>query len=149
MKTIIVTLTMALATFLSKAQTDATTTGDDMSNTDGTTVTVTVAVPSDEGNVMFGLWDESTFMKAAPLQGLESDIVDGKATVTFANVTAGVYGVTLFHDKNGNKTMDFDPNGMPLEMYGVSNNVMSYGPPQWSDAKFEVAGVPLELEIRM
>ena len=45
--------------------------------------------------------------------------------------------------------MDFDTNGMPLEMYGVSNNVMSMGPPLWSDAKFEVADTPIELDIRM
>ena len=45
--------------------------------------------------------------------------------------------------------MDFDTNGMPLEMYGISNNVMSYGPPQWSDAKFEVSSEPVSLTIRM
>jgi uncharacterized protein (DUF2141 family) len=45
--------------------------------------------------------------------------------------------------------MDFHLNGMPKEMYGTSNNVMNFGPPQWSDAKFEVANTPISLEIRM
>jgi uncharacterized protein (DUF2141 family) len=45
--------------------------------------------------------------------------------------------------------MDFEPNGMPKEMYGVSNNVMNFGPPQWNDAQFEVASEPIALEIRM
>ena len=143
MKTIILTIALAISTFILKAQTD------DVASVEGTTITVTVPIASNDGNVIFGLYDENTFMKAAPIQGLESEIMDGKATVTFTNVVPGIYGITLFHDKNGNKIMDFEPNGMPLEMYGVSNNVMSYGPPQWSDAKFEVSLTPLELEIRL
>jgi uncharacterized protein (DUF2141 family) len=143
MKTIILTIALAISTFLLRAQTD------DVSLIEGTTITVTVPVASNEGNVIFGLYDENTFMKAAPIQGLEGEIIDGKATVIFTNVVPGIYGVSLFHDKNGNKIMDFEPNGMPKEMYGVSNNIMSYGPPLWGDAKFEVSSAPVEMEIRM
>ncbi len=84
-----------------------------------------------------------------PSEGLTGEIIDGIATVTFKDVVPGEYAVILYHDKNLNKTMDFEPNGMPLEMYGMSNNPMSYGPPQWSDAKFDVVGTPIEMEIRM
>ena len=145
MKTIITSLALSLSLILS-AQTDSNTKGSD---TEGTTITVTVPVPSNDGSVIFALFDETNFMTPSPVQGLESEIKDGKAIVTFENVTPGIYAITLFHDKNGNKQMDFEPNGMPKEMYGVSNNVMSYGPPQWSDAKFEVANQPIEMEIRM
>lgn len=144
MKTIFITLTLIISSFFLNAQNSATTVA-----TEGTTITVIVPVPGTGGNVLFGLYDEATFMKAPPIQGLESDIVEGKATVTFKNVGPGIYAITLFHDKNGNKQMDFEPNGMPKEMYGVSNNVMSMGPPLWSDAKFEVAGEPIILDIRM
>ena len=143
MKTIILTIAMAISALLANAQTD------EVATTEGITITVTVPINSQEGNIIVGLYDENTFMKAAPMQGVEGDIVDGLATVTFIDVNPGTYGITLFHDKNGNKIMDFEPNGMPKEMYGVSNNNMSYGPPQWSDAKFEVANEPIELEIRM
>jgi len=143
MKTIILTLTLAISTFFANAQTETNVT------TEGTTITVTVPVSSSDGTIFAGLYDESTFMKAAPLQGTESKIEDGKATLTFTNVAPGTYGITLFHDKNGNKIMDFEPSGMPKEMFGVSNNIMSYGPPQWSDAKFEVASAPITLDIRM
>jgi uncharacterized protein (DUF2141 family) len=143
MKTIILTIALAISALFAQAQTDEVTTAE------GTTITVTVPINNEEGNIIVGLYDENTFMKAAPLQGLEGDILNGQATVTFTNVGPGNYGITLFHDKNGNKIMDFEPNGMPQEMYGVSNNVMSYGPPQWNDAKFEVAHEPIELEIRM
>ena len=146
MKSIILSISIILSGFFANAQSLT----DKVDNTtEGVTITVNVPVKSSDGTVIFGLFDENTFMKAGPLQGMESEIVDGKATVTFTNVTAGVYAVSLFHDKNGNKQMDFEANGMPIEMYGVSNNVMSYGPPQWSDAKFEVADEPLTLDIIM
>lgn len=146
MKTIVFTITVALTSFFLNAQ-DASLTDSEL--IEGTTITVVVPVKSDKGTVLFGLYDENTFMKAAPLKGLESEIIDGKATVTFENVAPGTYAITLFHDTNGNKQMDFEPNGMPIEMYGVSNNVMSYGPPQWSDAKFEVDSQPLHFDIVM
>ena len=143
MKTIILTIAVAISTYFAEAQLA------DASTASGTTITVTVPVQSTEGTVLFGLYDETTFMKSMPLQGLESKIVDGKATVTFTDVAPGIYGITVLHDKNNNKNMDFDANGMPLESYGVSNNVMSYGPPMWSDAKFEVGLESIEMEIRM
>ena len=143
MKTILFTIALSITGFIMNAQADASIASE------GTTITVTVPMQSTTGSVIVGLYDEATFMKAAPLQGLESAIVDGQATVTFTNVTAGTYGITLFHDKNDNKIMDFEPNGMPKENYGVSNNVMNYGPPQWGDAKFEVANEPITLDIRM
>jgi len=143
MKTIILTIAVAISTYFANAQEL------EASTSNSTTITVTVPVQSSEGTVLFGLYDEATFMKTMPLQGLESEIEDGKATITFTNVAPGTYGITVLHDKNGNKNMDFDANGMPLESYGVSNNTMSYGPPMWGDAKFEVAAEPVEMEIRM
>ncbi len=141
MKTII-TLTLALTTFILSAQTETDTISEN------TSITVTVPVQSKDGNVIFGLYDEASFMKQ-PLVGLEGEIEDEKATVTFKNIAPGTYAILLYHDKNENKQMDFEPNGMPKEPYGASNNVMSMGPPLWSDTKFEVTNEPIELEIRM
>jgi uncharacterized protein (DUF2141 family) len=143
MKTIILSISlMFTATFLSAQNTSNLT-------SNGTTITVSVPCKSSEGNVLVGLYSEDTFLKAAPLKSVSAEIVDGKAIATFENVKAGTYGISLFQDKNSNKQMDFDANGMPLEPYGVSNNIMSYGPPLWSDAKFEVSEQPISLEIRM
>ncbi len=142
MKTILLTITLALTALLLNAQ--ATT----EIASEGTTITVTVPVKSTKGKVIFGLHNESTFMKEA-LVGLSSEIKDGIATVTFSNVTPGNYGIVVLHDRNDNKRMDFEPSGMPLEAFGVSNNIMIMGPPQWSDAKFEVTDTPIEMEIRL
>ena len=141
-KAILFTLTLTLTTFFLSAQTSI------QAVSDGTSITVTTSVHSDDGNVIFGLYNESSFMKN-PINGLEGEIVDGKSTVTFTNVSPGTYAIVLFHDKNSNKQMDFEANGMPIEMYGVSNNNMSMGPPSWTDAKFEVASEAVNLDIRM
>ena len=116
---------------------------------EGTTITVTVPVQSSKGEIVAGLFTEENFMKAAPVAGAKSTIKDGLATLIFENVMPGTYGITILHDTNGNGRMDFEANGMPKENYGVSNNVMNFGPPQWSDAKFEVSTAPLNMEIRL
>lgn len=116
------------------------------------TVSITVTasnISGSEGAVLFGLYDEATFMKSAPIQAAKSIAKDGVATITFTNITNGTYGITCLHDKNGNGRMDFEENGMPKERYGVSNNNMSYGPPTWGDAKFEVGNEDITLEIRL
>ncbi|UZO80346.1 DUF2141 domain-containing protein [Aquimarina sp. ERC-38] len=119
-------------------------------NASGTTITVTIPnVTSSEGTVQVGLYDEQTFMKAAPIQGEIKKIENGKVTVTFEDVAPGTYAISCYHDKNNNNQMDFEPTGMPKESYGISNNPMSYGPPNWSEAKFEVSGDPITMEIRM
>ncbi|MDG2193892.1 MAG: DUF2141 domain-containing protein [Polaribacter sp.] len=112
------------------------------------TITVVVTnVTSDVGNVNFALYTRETFMKL-PVQTGSAKIKEGKSTVVFENVEIGEYAVVCYHDKNDNNTMDFESNGMPLEDYGASNNVINYGPPQYEDATFEVADKNVTLEIK-
>jgi uncharacterized protein (DUF2141 family) len=142
MKTVLVSMALSFSSLFLSAQSETET------SAEGTTITISVPVQSTEGTILVGLYQESNFMQN-PTIGAVGEIKDGKSIVTFNNVAPGEYGITLLHDKNGNKRMDFDANGMPLERFGVSNNNMSYGPPQWSDAKFEVANSPIEMEIRL
>lgn len=114
-----------------------------------TSITVTISnVSSDEGKVILSLHTEETFMKTAPIQKETALIENGKISVTFKDVEPGAYGVIAFHDKNDNDRIDMSPSGMPTESYGVSNNPMNFGPPQWPDAKFEVLDKPVALELR-
>ena len=112
--------------------------------------TITIVVPnitSNVGEVKYALYNQETFMKA-PLQAKSSKIEKGKSIVTFENIEPGTYAVVCFHDKNGNNTMDFQPNGMPSEDFGATNNVMNFGPPQFEDAKFDVTDKNVTLEIK-
>ncbi|WP_299117986.1 DUF2141 domain-containing protein [uncultured Winogradskyella sp.] len=136
MKNSILTIALVFSSLLTFAQ-------------DGITITVTVDnVANNDGVVSMALHTQNTFMKAAPVQGKTSKIENNKVTITFENVTPGEYAVLGSHDANNNGKMDFRENGMPLEAYGASNNVMNFGPPQFADAKFTVADKNLELNIR-
>lgn len=141
MKTIY-TLFIAFAFALNvNAQTETKTTSN------GQNITVTINnIKNNKGSVLLGLHTEDTFMKGAGVKNLTSKIENGQVTVTFTNVEAGTYAIMVMHDENDNKRMDFE-NGMPIESYGMSNNPMSYGPPQYSDAKFEVTDKDLEFNI--
>lgn len=107
-------------------------------------------IKSDSGKIMVGVYSENTFMKAQPQYRAESEIVDGVASVNFKNLPTGTYAISCFHDKNGNSQMDFEPTGMPLEPYGISNNnINQYGPPLWEDAKFVLSDESLEMTIKL
>ena len=142
MKYLIVAIIAILGSFQSNAQTNS-------KNTEGTTITVHVPIRGYGGSLIAGLYDEGTFMKAEPVQGVDTAVLEGYATVVFNDVTPGTYAILLYHDKNGNKVLDREPNGMPKEMWGASNNNMAMGPPTWDGAKFEVGDEPLKMEIRL
>ena len=112
-------------------------------------ITVTIEnVVSDNGKVLAGLHTADTFMKGLGIQNLESEIKDGKVTLTFENVPSGTYAIMAMHDANDNKRMDYQDNGMPKESYGMSGNDMSFGPPNFEMAKFEVGSENLTFNIR-
>jgi len=112
------------------------------------TITATVVnVTSDSGKVGFALYDKSNF-RLKPIKASASKIIDGKSIVVFKDVIAGDYAIICYHDRNDNEKMDFRSNGMPLEDYGASNNIMSFGPPNFEDSKFTVSDKDVSLEIK-
>ena len=113
------------------------------------TITATVVnVTSDEGKVSFALYSKDNFMKK-PIKASKSIIKDGKSVVVFKEIPQGDYAIICFHDKNENDKMDFQPNGMPMEDYGVStNNINPYGPPVFNDTKFMITDKDVSLEIK-
>lgn len=116
-----------------------------------TTIAVVVEnINTNEGKILFSLYTKDTFMRSAPNYTASAEIVNGTAKVVFENIPEGTYAITCFHDRNGNGKMDFEPNGMPLEKYGVSTNTINpYGPPNWNDVKFENKGEPLVFNIKL
>ncbi len=138
MRTVALTLAFLLVNLMGNAQTE-----------EGIDITVTIDnVVNNNGQVMMVLHTEDTFMKGPGIQNLNSTIVDGKVTLTFENITPGTYAIMALHDENENSRMDYQSNGMPLESYGMSGNDMSFGPPNFMDAKFEVGDEDLEFSIR-
>ncbi|WP_394750525.1 DUF2141 domain-containing protein [Spongiimicrobium salis] len=138
MKTLGLFLSILFTGFMATAQD---TTGNDIK-------VVIDNVLSDEGKVIVSLHNDTTFMKGAGIQNLESTIKDGKVTFTFKNVPPGTYAIMAMHDVNENNRMDFEANGMPKESYGMSGNAMSMGPPTFEDAKFTLADKEMEFIIK-
>lgn len=137
-KNLILTIALVLTSAFSFSQEDK-----------GITIIVTIDnVKNDTGKVLMSLHTSETFMKGKGIKDAETVIKDGKIKITFKNVQPGEYAIMALHDENENQRMDFQDNGMPLESYGMSNNVMSFGPPQYGDAKFTVEAKDLELNIR-
>ncbi|MDC1276712.1 DUF2141 domain-containing protein [Algibacter sp.] len=138
MKTLTLIIALALSVNFSYAQ----------DNENEKSITVTIEnIASNKGKIILGLHTEDTFMKGQGIANAENEIVNGKITITFENVEMGTYAIMALHDENENKRMDFQENGMPKESYGMSNNPMSYGPPQYATAKFELKDENLELKI--
>lgn len=106
-----------------------------------------INVSSEGGKVGFALYDQASFI-LQPIQAAKAKIVAGKSIVTFENVAFGEYAILCYHDKNDNGKMDFSPNGMPIEDYGASNNIMTYGPPRFEDAKFVFHEKNVSLKIK-
>lgn len=116
----------------------------------GITLTVTVTnIKDDTGHLLMNLHSAETFMKGKGIQNAKSEIKNGKVTTIFTNVQQGTYAVMAFHDANDNNQMDFQPNGMPIEGYGMSNNPMVFGPPEFTDAKFIVADKDVSIAISL
>jgi len=105
-------------------------------------------ISSDKGMVYFALYNsESNFNARKPLRTANSEIIEGVAKVSFNDLEPNIYAITCFHDVNSNGKLDFDMSGRPTEDYGLSNNIMSFGPPRFGDTKFDLKDKDLTFEI--
>ncbi|WP_338731233.1 DUF2141 domain-containing protein [Mangrovimonas cancribranchiae] len=139
MKHLAIVVMLTLLPFITKAQ--------DSTNT--YTVDVKIAnILNQKGHILIGLHNQDTFMKAKGIQNAKLKVKGDTVVATFPNLKAGTYAIMVLHDENDNNRMDFDPSGMPIESYGMSNNPMLFGPPTFNDAKFEVTNNNLDLTIR-
>ena len=100
-------------------------------------------IESDAGQLMIAVIDsEAAFNGEAPaVLSLLIAPKPGERTFSTDALPHGAYGIRVMHDENGNGDMDSNLVGMPTEAWGFSNNAMgNFGPPAWSDIRFEVAG---------
>ena len=115
-------------------------------------VTINVTVPKVSGNegvVLFALYNSTEkFIQRETMATKVGVIENGTVTVSFQKVVPGTYAIVCLHDKNENNRMDFNDSGMPVEDYGLSNNVMLMGPPNFEEAKFVVGNKSLDLTIK-
>ena len=77
-------------------------------------------------------------------------ITETPFTVTFKDIPLGSYAVSLFHDENGDREINRNGIGIPLEGFGFSRNpVLRAAPPKFGEAVFLVAGQNTSIQIQM
>jgi len=100
---------------------------------------------------LFNAADGFPDVQAKSFQYVYVPINSGVAGCEFKDVAAGTYAVSVFHDENDNKKLDKNFVGMPLEGYGVSNNIRHMmSAPGFKESSFQVNGqVDKNIKIRM
>jgi uncharacterized protein (DUF2141 family) len=105
-------------------------------------VTVT-GVTGDKGQVLVALFlDERGWPEDEDLAfGAVVLPVDGPEVVAeFADVPAGPFAISVFHDEDLDRELDTGLFGIPSEDYGFSNGARGrFGAPSFEDARLEIA----------
>jgi len=116
------------------------------------TLTVVIKkVKNENGVVAVALYNkEGDFMKKH-IDAKQVKAKKGEVTITFENLPAGEYAMTVMHDENENKKPDTNSIGMPKEGFGFSNDAMgTFGPPSFAKAKFthQSGGITITVNLR-
>ena len=92
------------------------------------------------GHVSAALFDEAGYKGGAPLRGQNAEVSGDSVTLKFENLSAGEYGLKMYHDVDMDGQMNTNAFGLPTEPYAFSNNAVGMmGPAKWDAAKFTVS----------
>ncbi len=88
-----------------------------------------------KGNLEIAIFnsDKNFLKKGSNYQKKSVKITGKRMSYTFANLPAGFYAVSVYHDENSNQTFDVNFLGLPVEDFGFSKNFK----PKLSAPKFE------------
>lgn len=103
---------------------------------------------TDAGQLRFALFDSADdFMKKAVRAGIVT--VEGRGgTWVVDDLPYGTYALTVHHDVDSDGEIEQHWYGKPKEPVGASNNPSArFGPPRFSNAKFELAAAQLTLDV--
>jgi len=115
------------------------------------TISVEVTnIKSNEGNILVGLFDSEKNFLNSSLKSNKVKAKEGEINVSFENVPAGTYSVSVIHDENDNGELDSNFLGIPNEPYGISMDGKNmFGPPSYEKAKFELSDKAVNLTISL
>ncbi len=104
---------------------------------------------NDKGSLVCGLFDSESWLgDGTPGEG--GTIQDGEAICLFRDIAPGAYGISAYHDQNGNGKLDSNFLRIPKEGTTASNDARGkMGPPKFEDAKFEYDGGSRDFEAEM
>lgn len=115
-----------------------------------TVVLTLTGVEARGGQIVASVNTEAQFMRAAPLQSLNSPgDQTGEVVLTFTDVAPGDYAVMVMHDINDNGRFDMGAMG-PLDGWAFSNgDGPMTGMPSFAEHRFTVTADGAELTERM
>ena len=84
-----------------------------------------------------------------PCASMIKPVTKTEHRLVFSDLADGQYAVKVFHDENGNHSLDTNMLGVPSEGYSFSNNAGSFGPASFKDASFSLqADAQITIHIR-
>lgn len=105
---------------------------------------------NNEGQVCIALFNtEDSYRRDGEAFRIAQIIPAGRsAEITWNDLPAGTYAVSIFHDENKNGKLDFNLMGIPTERYGFSNNAKGFfGKPAFKEVSFILGDAPVTLSI--
>ena len=107
----------------------------------GNTLDITVnGVRDDQGMIRAGIYDTpAAFPKEGKaLAKTSTPAKAGSVKLQFTDLPPGKYAVILYHDENNDGQMDKRFGMIPIEGYGLSNNIKASGKPSFDQCAFDV-----------
>ena len=107
----------------------------------GNTLDITVkGVRDDQGMVRAGIYNSAeTFPKEGKAMARTATPAKaGSVALQFTDLPPGKYAVILYHDENNDGQMDKRFGMIPMEGYGLSNNIKASGKPSFDQCAFEI-----------
>jgi uncharacterized protein (DUF2141 family) len=115
------------------------------------TLTLRVETQSATGTLRAAIFDsQQAFDADIIVANVMGPAVVGVTELRVENLEPGVYGITIFHDLNGNDELDRNLFGAPNEPFGFSNNPkIKFSAPEFDTFKFQFDGQPTEINIAL
>ena len=114
-------------------------------------VTLRIDTVEATGTVRAAIFETAARFEAdQPLKGVSVPADAGGTTLVFPMLAAGNYGIALYHDVNGNETLDRNLFGAPREPFGFSNNPkIGFSAPDFTAFEFSFDGSAAEFDIKL
>lgn len=115
------------------------------------TITLNVDTASARGTVRAGVYDSQAAFDAGKLiVGVSALAKKGNTVLKIRGLKPGIYGISVFHDKNADQKLGRNFLKIPTEPYGFSTNPkVRFRSPTFDEYKFKFTGKPLEFDIKL
>lgn len=108
---------------------------------------------SDRGTIRILIFDKADGFPEEVTNAVKSlsiPVKDFAKSVMIADLPAGTYAISLFHDEDNDGKFKKNRVGLPLDAYGFSNNpILFFGPPSFLNCAFTVNSTPVKVEIQL